>query len=220
MNNKQSGSVHAIVVGVLIVCLVGAIGFIFWQNFLQPNANDNTTASVAESNEKTDSKKASSLDWETTYSGERFTMKLPDGWKFLELREYYALYSNDEVDNPLVYQSGTPASVTEDPKGAGDMRWTISLNRMTPAQYGPTAPWNESDKVETLTSTSGVAVTKYRHEYKSGDNIYYPDGMIEYQYVFKDGGEGHIALSYKKLPGKSDVTSYLDEMVKSVVIKK
>lgn len=52
MNKKQSqsGSIHLIIVIVLVVTLIGALGFIFWQNFMQPKTSDtnsSTTASTA-----------------------------------------------------------------------------------------------------------------------------------------------------------------------------
>ncbi len=49
--NKQQGSAHAILVIVLVVGLLGALGFIFWQNFIK---DDDSAASTkqAETTEK------------------------------------------------------------------------------------------------------------------------------------------------------------------------
>jgi cytoskeletal protein RodZ len=51
--NKQKGSAHVVIVTILGVALVGALGFIFWQNFIARNTETNTDNSVkAEKNEK------------------------------------------------------------------------------------------------------------------------------------------------------------------------
>lgn len=44
--NKQSGSAHVVIIVVLVIAIIGALGFVFWQNFLQPNtepAEQNTS---------------------------------------------------------------------------------------------------------------------------------------------------------------------------------
>jgi hypothetical protein len=51
--NKQQGSAHVIVVGVLVVALLGALGFIFWQNFLQDDQDeDQAKTTVAKTDDR------------------------------------------------------------------------------------------------------------------------------------------------------------------------
>ena len=42
MNKKQSqsGSAHLIIIMILCVALIGALGFVYWQNFMQPKVSD------------------------------------------------------------------------------------------------------------------------------------------------------------------------------------
>lgn len=39
-NSSQNGSAHVVVIIILVVALLGALGFIFWQNFLKPPVNE------------------------------------------------------------------------------------------------------------------------------------------------------------------------------------
>lgn len=55
MNKKQSqsGSAHFIVIFILVIALLGALGFVFWQNFIQTKTTNNNTASTSTSSTKT-----------------------------------------------------------------------------------------------------------------------------------------------------------------------
>jgi len=44
---SQSGSAHLVVIIVLVVALLGALGFVFWQNFMQPKSTPAPTPEVA-----------------------------------------------------------------------------------------------------------------------------------------------------------------------------
>ncbi|MEI6054338.1 MAG: hypothetical protein WCQ49_03155 [Candidatus Saccharibacteria bacterium] len=49
MNKKsQSGSAHLIIIVILIISLLGALGFVFWQNFMQPKVNNAVPAEVTD----------------------------------------------------------------------------------------------------------------------------------------------------------------------------
>lgn len=41
--NKQSGSAHIIIISILAIALIGALGFIFWTNIVQPEAETKTS---------------------------------------------------------------------------------------------------------------------------------------------------------------------------------
>ena len=47
--NKEQGSAHIVVVAVLAVALVGALGYIFWNNFLQPKSEIKNVADTSAS---------------------------------------------------------------------------------------------------------------------------------------------------------------------------
>lgn len=52
--NIQSGSAHLVIVIILALALIGALGFVFWQNFMQPKVNKSQDSSLIKT--ATDSK--------------------------------------------------------------------------------------------------------------------------------------------------------------------
>jgi hypothetical protein len=53
-SSSQTGSAHVIIIVVLVVALIGALGFVFWQNFIQNDVNtsDNETQSKKTNNDQ------------------------------------------------------------------------------------------------------------------------------------------------------------------------
>lgn len=51
--SKRTGSAHVVVIIILVVALVAALGFIFWQNFVQKDSAK-TTDTTADSSKQTD----------------------------------------------------------------------------------------------------------------------------------------------------------------------
>ena len=85
--NKQQGSAHVIVAGVLAAGLLGALGFIFWQNFVNKDevVKQADTAKVAEE-KPTEEKKADTKQ----YNGDAYSFEYPaDGWLVVENRNDY-----------------------------------------------------------------------------------------------------------------------------------
>lgn len=75
MRKTEQGSAHVVIISVLVVALIGAIGFIFWQNVLQPKSLDDST------NKSTDSSKSSSKsDKKTTPSDPNKGYVVLDDW--------------------------------------------------------------------------------------------------------------------------------------------
>lgn len=62
---KQSGSAHVIIVVALVVLLIGALGFIFWQNFIQKSDKTNDSATNTSKTSETP-KKSSEAANDTT----------------------------------------------------------------------------------------------------------------------------------------------------------
>lgn len=78
MVNKtsQKGSAHVIIVVILVVALLGALGFVFWQNFIQ---KDTETKPVTQSNTHKDVPKQVTYK---TYQTDKhpISFKYPDSW--------------------------------------------------------------------------------------------------------------------------------------------
>lgn len=51
-NSSQNGSAHAVVIIILVVVLVGALGFIFWQNFLKSPVIEGSRVEGTQNNEQ------------------------------------------------------------------------------------------------------------------------------------------------------------------------
>jgi len=63
---KQQGSVHIILIGAVVAMLVAALGFIFWQNFIQkPDASENNNSNISETTDITE-KATEAVKEETT----------------------------------------------------------------------------------------------------------------------------------------------------------
>lgn len=52
MSKNESGSIHAIIIGFLTIGLVGAIGFIFWQNFINKSSSNSSASLNKQSSDK------------------------------------------------------------------------------------------------------------------------------------------------------------------------
>ena len=79
-SQKQSGSTVAVVVIVLVVALIGALGFIFWQNFINKTADTSVTSGTGET-ATVDAYK----DWNTYESmTNKYTIKYPKDWLALK----------------------------------------------------------------------------------------------------------------------------------------
>lgn len=46
MKKTEAGSAHVVIVAMLTIALIGALGFIFWQNIINKPTNDSTTAAT------------------------------------------------------------------------------------------------------------------------------------------------------------------------------
>lgn len=91
MSNKsiQRGSAHLVIVIVLVVALLGALGFIFYQNFVAKHSTDTTTSNSSSTSSKssTDSTTTSTavplVDGSIDSSfGTTLTFKYPSTWKY------------------------------------------------------------------------------------------------------------------------------------------
>lgn len=83
-NKYQSGSGHIVIIIALVVVLLGALGFIFWQNFMQskPNEKSNNTTTIT-------------------------TLNLNDGYLVLEDWNVKIKYPTDLGSNVITYEKGS-----------------------------------------------------------------------------------------------------------------
>ena len=78
---KQKGSAHVIIIAGLVLLLLGALGFIFWQNFINKSDKQSATAQPAVANKVEQKNTKAKESYDGTYtSGGNFQAKIPNGW--------------------------------------------------------------------------------------------------------------------------------------------
>jgi len=93
-NTRQSGSAHIIIIICLVLALATALGWIFWQNFLQTSDNDlkqvdNTNDKKVSKTEKADKSYCAPL--------EKLCFTYPEDWSLKAKEE--TVYDQHKVDN-------------------------------------------------------------------------------------------------------------------------
>lgn len=77
--SSQKGSAHIVIIVILVIALLGALGFVFWQNFI-----DKPTVKNDESSRTEDTKNQSQdeyADWKTyTSTRDGYSIKYPADW--------------------------------------------------------------------------------------------------------------------------------------------
>lgn len=85
---KQTGSAHVAIIAILIVALIGALGFIFWQKYTEKNAETQSTAQTATANQKDDSATSTQADRYTTLEDWGVKFKADDSLKTTTMVQY------------------------------------------------------------------------------------------------------------------------------------
>jgi hypothetical protein len=146
---NQIGSVHVAILSAVVLIIVGAAGYLFWNNFIA-NEKSDSTKEVSKSSKTnvspsptptTDASKLTLSDWKITFS-------IPDTLKDTSIK-YYERRSND---NPSVAYYAFTTKRIQDLGGQcasqtfGD---TVILNRFSEDQPAyPDSYWVSPDKVD------------------------------------------------------------------------
>jgi hypothetical protein len=82
MSQKQSGSAHVIIIVALVIALITALGWIFWQNVQGKETESSTDSRQSSDAKDVDDKKPEAYVGERfTSAGGAFSLKVPNGWK-------------------------------------------------------------------------------------------------------------------------------------------
>lgn len=149
MKKSESGSVHIAVIGALVVGLIGALGFIFWQNVLQPKSTDNDTVASTLTTEKESS--SSTKDKEAATNPNEGYVVLDDwGVRFKEISSAVA-WSKTSVNSYNKTSSNTYYFTTDAWKNLPTACNTeIPLVRMaekSTVMTSPPTPLNNEEKI-------------------------------------------------------------------------
>ncbi len=191
--NKQGFTVVEVLMILLVVVIVGAIGWYVWRqrNLASQNAASDSARS-SEQQSTTSSKKEktkttttttsdASADWNSYKSKTGgFTIKVPDGWKLTAINGW--LYGHQDSD--VVDKSGTDGKVTETEFG-----WDgpSALTVMADSKYA--SQLVDGDKQGTITSNSGVVFTKYYQLVSETVQMGPTKGDKIYTYYANQGGK-------------------------------
>ncbi|MDK2899368.1 MAG: hypothetical protein PWQ10_555 [Patescibacteria group bacterium] len=159
--NKQSGSVHLIIIVALIIGLLGLLGFVFWQNFIQDKAE--TTMSKQESSDNAKSSSESKEDVSKNevelteiaaddLTGTNLALKYPASW--------HITHTDFEPIDTVVSKSYYISS----PDGKVNIKFIVSN-----AEFGGTCGKEDGDELQYI-KTENLSVfsnAKYIEFYSS-----------------------------------------------------
>ena len=200
---KQQGSVDATIGVVLVVALIGALGFIFWQNFIDKSQIQTTPVA-----EKTSSKKG-------TTKSTSYTPEIPDGWSkqradglgltFATPREWTDSVEVEKFavnENIVIFQD----------IGAIYTNYASESRTWTYYREGPDIPM---EKLEEYPLKLTVSDTKAEGRFDTA-TFYQPAHVgptkVVYVYVVKDGSVYRFALPQIKDHSDNDNwTEYIEE---------
>lgn len=146
-NGNEQGSIHIVIISIVAVMLLGAIGFLFWNNFIQPKNHSEPIATTKPSAIASATPTASPDVDKLTIADWKIEFTIPESLKDTSIK-YSARRSND---NPPVASYSFTTSRIHDLGGEcvkqpfGD---TVMLNRFTEDQMAyPDSYWVSPDKI-------------------------------------------------------------------------
>lgn len=179
---EQVGSAHVIVIFVLIIALLGALGFVFYQNFIKE-----------QSNSKTDDHSVVKTDQTKVYSDDSFSFNYPsDGWAIMSgIDEVGGPGSGDRYISMTTDILVDGGSYTGPTTGAN-----ISIHDTTSQYSGNTWSWQEGLE----SSEKKGVITNLTHPTVDGQTAYQYDFHYEFKPYFdtvfeKDGHIYHVKLT-------------------------
>lgn len=101
----QKGSAHVVIIIILVIALLGVLGFVFWQNFIdtKPVANNSENSKTDTDSQSTDAYK----DWKTyTSTRDGYSIKYPSDW---------LVVSETSDDGPYIRNFDPSSRPAEDP---------------------------------------------------------------------------------------------------------
>lgn len=120
-SKSQTGSAHAVTVIILVVTLVGALGFVFWNNFLKEKPASDTQNGNSQTNNQEDKKEIAKDPydgWKTYISttSSNLSFKYPSNWEFTpEPNEFVNNIGGKNVNHNLYSKKPNVESVNGGP---------------------------------------------------------------------------------------------------------
>lgn len=210
MKQRQSGSAHAVLIIILVIAVVGLLGFVFWQNFLQPK---NEPVSTTNSTTKTESSSKEDVyaTW-LSYTSDRagFTVKYPADWK-----------RTDTSDTPgQLVQFTSPTTAKNQSTSPDQMNYDVDISfentsgSMIASQLIAVTAFKESEKGGNI---SQYATKKYT-ETINGLTVTEFDMLAQSPYfaAVTKIGDYYVQLSFPTAPTKADLSTDLAAILASI----
>ena len=219
-SQRQSGSAHVVIIVILVVALLGALGFIFYQNFIkQNNQTNNTTPGTTQ--------KADDEQSAESYKGTRvaaisgvYSIKIPNGWSVIRNTAVNGSNIQQSMDAKLVYDE-SKAPVVKDEEIGGHDALIFSIGVLD-TDY----PAYSNETRTTFTTDSGIKGERVEGFTPASDEqVMYADyDLYLYRWTFSKNNGQVVYISWPNAltPGtKPDAAllSLLDDVARSLEIK-
>lgn len=122
MKSQQSGFAHAVLIIGLIVALIGALGFIFWQNFIHDGKQSQVKNSVPKANDGNSENKKVKSRIETDLVIDEWGISVPEAAKFTAVKSSQTdgsgVYTVYEVSTAEISKEAQALECTDDKLGS------------------------------------------------------------------------------------------------------
>jgi len=218
---REQGSAHAVIVVCLVLALLTALGWIFYQNFAYKESVKKESELIAigkdDEEAEADQEELLSADWlEYSSPKQEYKVRLPDGWKVQDTDGLLHVWSDMRSDR-LDYAEGTKASV-EDIEGGRDGIPSFWLQSNSGSSY--TNPLHDGEVLPGFKTYQGLTVSKYYKLWTDQDTdvlMPSPKGTKDYAYEIEKSGK-KVFVRYAFFPGEFDEEQLkiVEELVKTV----
>lgn len=207
--SKQSGNALIVIIIVIAVVVMGALGYVLWNNFIREQplvVANNPSEDVGQAQFGDDS--ISVTDW-TRYETNQLSIPIPDGWKLQvftnESGERLGILIQQEdisIEESLTYTAGIPATIVEVNSGGG-RGFTQHFGLITSEDDRAVSLEDDGFTFVTSSNTAtGEEIRKYVKYFETesgGVGAYYPAGTYVYIYEIKTD-ETNINVTYQLNP--------------------
>lgn len=198
---KQKGSIHVAIIIILVIALIGALGFVFYQNFVNKPARQNTQNAQQKEAPKL---KTARVDFEKT----TYALDYPEGWSESALGQN-ADYRDMSITNP----DGSIEVVFN--VAAGGLGGMCDTEDGLKVRFYEVSSWtNKQVTSETLRLVEAMA------DYPGGGYKYViglsPEGAETHSAV----GDSHCTVGYVGVASRVASDSTTDIIVQPTIIAK
>ena len=219
--NEQGSALHIVIVIVLVVALLGALGFIFYQNFIQQSSSTNKT--VPDTTQQTEDEQDVEI-----YKGMRvsavsgeYSIKIPNGWAVTRNTDDTSNIQQSVLSDEftLTYDESKPPVVTDERIGGHD--GLIFNIRVQAVEY----PTDGSETRTAFTTDSGIVGSRIERFIPSSDEqtMYSNYDLYLYGWIFSKNSGPVVYISWAQAldPGtKRDAAQLqlLDDVARTLEI--